>query len=207
MRVIYLTELPVKKRDVAWRVRQARDGRAATRCTASTQLEEQEGRGAPAAAQAHLCGRAARRTGRGRGRRCAQGLAIADGMDLAQGPRQPAGQHLHADAIWPSRRWSSAREFELKVEVLERADMEKLGMGSLLSVAKRLRTSRRKFIVLRVPGRQGRRRASRSCWSARASPSTPAASRSSRRAEMDEMKFDMCGAASVLGTLQGGGAS
>ncbi len=40
------------------------------------------------------------------------------------------------------------------------------------------------------------------CWSARASPSIPAASRIKPAAEMDEMKFDMCGAASVLGVFR-----
>ena len=72
-------------------------------------------------------------------------------------------------------------------------------MGSFLSVTNGSDEPPR-FIVFEYRG--AAQAEARWCWSARASPSTPAASRSSPRADMDQMKFDMCGAASVFGTLR-----
>jgi leucyl aminopeptidase len=87
----------------------------------------------------------------------------------------------------------------LKCEVLERADMEKLGMGALLAVAQGS-VQPPKLIVLHYQGD--------------ATGSAPVALVGKGitfdtggislkpASEMDEMKFDMCGAASVLGTLK-----
>ena len=77
-----------------------------------------------------------------------------------------------------------AREFKsLKVEVLDKKQVEALGMGSFLSVARGSDEPLR-FIVLRHAGKPAKKAprpvTARSCWSARASRSTPAASRSSR---------------------------
>jgi leucyl aminopeptidase len=83
--------------------------------------------------------------------------------------------------------------------VLEQADMEKLGMGALLAVA-RGTAEPPKLIVLRYQGDD--------------TGSAPVALIGKGitfdtggislkpAAEMDEMKFDMCGAAAVLGTLK-----
>ena len=81
----------------------------------------------------------------------AEAAATADGVDLAKHARQPAAQHLHARL--PRRRGarSSRAQFKLGVEVLERKDMEKLGMGALLAVA-RASHQPPKLIVLHYNG-------------------------------------------------------
>ena len=83
-------------------------------------------------------------------------------------------------------------------EVLERAEMEELGMGSLLAVA---RGSANPPQADRAALHRRRRCQAATRWSARASPSTPAASTSRPQGGIEEMKFDMCGAASVMGTF------
>jgi leucyl aminopeptidase len=85
------------------------------------------------------------------------------------------------------------------VEVLDQRGMDKLGMGSLLSVSKGSHQPPR-FIVLRYSGAGKKDRPvvlvgkgiTFDTGGISINPS----------AEMDEMKFDMCGAASVLGTLR-----
>ena len=108
-----------------------------------------------------------------------EAIATADGIALAKRsatcrPTSARPAYLAAEAE------KIARDFKLQVEVLERKDMEKLGMGALLAVA-RASHQPPKLIVLHYKGS----RRTRNCWpwSARASLSTPAASRSSRRAK------------------------
>ncbi len=92
-----------------------------------------------------------------------------------------------------------AKTHKLKVEVLERSDMEVLGMGSLLSVARGSRQPP-KFIVLQYSKGKSAQKpivliGKGITFDAGGISIKPAA-------EMDEMKFDMCGAASVLGTMK-----
>src|SRR5262249_53930272 len=92
-----------------------------------------------------------------------------------------------------------AREWKLESQVLEKTDMEKLGMGSLLSVAKGSRQPP-KFIILRYWGAAKKEQPvvvlAKGITSATGGISTKPAP------ERDEMKFDMCGAASVIGTMR-----
>ena len=80
-----------------------------------------------------------------------EAVATADGTRLAAHARQPARQHLHARPTSPRRRRSSRAQFKLGIEVLERSDMEKLGMGALLAVTRGSRQPP-KLIVLRYAG-------------------------------------------------------
>jgi leucyl aminopeptidase len=86
----------------------------------------------------------------------------------------------------------------LKVEVLDRKDMEKLGMGAFLAVAQGSEQPP-KFIVARWQG-AGRKEAPVVLVGKGVTFDTGGISLKPA-AEMDEMKFDMGGAASVLGTL------
>jgi len=92
-----------------------------------------------------------------------------------------------------------AREFNLECEVLERADMEKLGMRSLLAVAAGSHQPP-KLIVLRYRG--GATDAKPVVLIGKGVTFDTGGISLKPAAEMDEMKYDMCGAASVLGTLQ-----
>ena len=94
------------------------------------------------------------------------------------------------------------KAYELKVQVLEREDAERLGMGAFLAVAAGSKTPP-KFIVAEYRGsgeKRGKRRpivliGKGITFDSGGICLKPAA-------QMDEMKFDMCGAAAVLGTLE-----
>jgi leucyl aminopeptidase len=90
------------------------------------------------------------------------------------------------------------KTFKLAVDVLEQQDMEKLGMGSLLSVAKGSRQPP-KLIVMRYEG--AAKKAKPVALVGKGITFDTGGISLKPAAEMDEMKFDMCGAASVLGTM------
>ncbi len=91
-----------------------------------------------------------------------------------------------------------AREFKLELEVLERNDMEKLGMGALLSVT-RASHQPPKLIVLHYKGDSKKKPLALVgkgiTFDTGGISLKPAG-------EMDEMKFDMSGAGSVLGAIR-----
>jgi leucyl aminopeptidase len=92
-----------------------------------------------------------------------------------------------------------AREFKLGVEVLERRDMERLGMGAFLAVA-RASHQPPKLIVLRYSG-AGKSKKPLALVGKGITFDTGGISLKPA-AEMDEMKYDMSGAASVLGAIR-----
>src|SRR5215217_4589291 len=85
----------------------------------------------------------------------------------------------------------------MKVQVLERGDMEKLGMGSLLSVA-RGSAEPPKLIVLEYRGAGNQKPV---VLVGKGVTFDTGGISIKPSAEMDEMKYDMSGAGSVLGTL------
>jgi leucyl aminopeptidase len=92
-----------------------------------------------------------------------------------------------------------ARQFKLHIEVLERRDMERLGMGAFLAVTNASHQPP-KLIVLRYSGAAKSKKplalvGKGITFDTGGISLKPAA-------EMDEMKFDMSGAGSVLGTLR-----
>ncbi len=127
-----------------------------------------------------------------------QGHAIATGMALAK----DLG-NLPGNICTPSHLADTAealgKQYKFEVEVLERADMEKLGMGSLLSVARGSHQPP-KFIVMHYKG--GKAKAKPVVLVGKGITFDTGGISLKPAAEMDEMKFDMCGAASVLGTFK-----
>lgn len=90
-----------------------------------------------------------------------------------------------------------AKTHGLKCTILKRADMEKLGMGSLLAVAQGSTTAPR-MIALEYKGGKG---APIALVGKGVTFDTGGISLKPG-AGMDEMKFDMCGAATVVGVMQ-----
>jgi len=128
----------------------------------------------------------------------AEAQATADGADLAR-----TLGNLPSNICTPSylaeQAKKLAREFKLEVEVLERKDMEKLGMGALLAVTSASHEAP-KLIVLRYNGAAKSEKplalvGKGITFDTGGISLKPAA-------EMDEMKFDMSGAGSVLGTIR-----
>jgi len=129
----------------------------------------------------------------------ADGAAIAGGVELAR-----ALGDLPGNICTPAYLAGKARELgkssdKLKVSVLNEAAMEKLGMGSLLSVSRGSREPAR-LITLKYSG--GKAGAKPVVLVGKGVTFDSGGISLKPGAAMDEMKFDMCGAASVLGTLK-----
>ena len=193
---IYLTEVPVRKRDVAWRVRQAaltaidtvyrfdvmksKKDEVRRPVRKLTLMVERRNELAPA--------EEALREGESIG----QGIALA--KDLG---------NLPGNVCTPTYLAGRAREMAqtvgLKCEILERSDCEALKMGSFLSVANGSRQPP-KFIILE---HRGGKEGDKPVVLVGKGITFDTGGISLKAGEgMDEMKFDMCGAAAVIGAMQ-----
>ncbi|WP_454673312.1 leucyl aminopeptidase [Achromobacter pestifer] len=136
-----------------------------------------------------------------------EGGAIANGMDLTRTLGNLPGNICTPTYLGDTAK-RLAREFKsLKVEVLDRKQVEALGMGSFLSVARGSAEALR-FIVLRHAGakataKKGAKSAQGPIVLVGKGITFDAGGISLKpAATMDEMKYDMCGAASVLGSFR-----
>jgi leucyl aminopeptidase len=126
-----------------------------------------------------------------------QGEAVAAGMTLAREFGNRPGNVC--TPTWLGQQAKKlGKQFDLQVDVLDRKEIEKLGMGSFLAVAQGSEEPPR-FIVARYDG-AAKSQAPVVLVGKGITFDTGGISLKPG-AEMDEMKFDMCGAASVLGTL------
>jgi leucyl aminopeptidase len=128
----------------------------------------------------------------------ARGEAIAAGVALARECANRPGNHCTPTYLGEQAR-KLGKEFGLKVEVMDRKAIEQLGMGSFLAVAQGSAEPPR-FIVAQYHG-AAKTRAPVVLVGKGITFDTGGIS-IKPAAEMDEMKFDMGGAASVLGTLR-----
>jgi leucyl aminopeptidase len=126
------------------------------------------------------------------------GAAIAAGVSLAKdlGNLPP---NICTPSYLASEARKLARNGKLKVTVLEEAQMRKLGMGALLAVAGGSRQPPKLIIMEYMAGAKSARPqvlvGKGITFDAGGISLKPPAA-------MDEMKFDMCGAASVFGTMK-----
>lgn len=194
--VLYLTELNVRRRSVEWRVEQAvlMAMEAVYRFDRMKSKQEEVRRPLRKLTLAVSrrneiagCEEAARR-----------GEAIAQGMNLAKDLGNLPG-NVCTPAYLADQALGLGHTYGFKVEVLEQPELEKLNMGAFLSVAKGSRQPP-KLIVLRYDGADKPVKplvlvGKGITFDAGGISLKPAA-------EMDEMKYDMCGAASVLGTFK-----
>ncbi|HWH74852.1 MAG TPA: leucyl aminopeptidase [Methylibium sp.] len=128
----------------------------------------------------------------------ARGEGIAAGVTLARECANRPGNHCTPGFLASeARRLAKAHGF--KVQVLERKDCEKLGMGAFLAVAQGS-DEPLKFIVLRHDG--GPKTQAPVVLVGKGITFDTGGISIKPSAEMDEMKFDMGGAASVLGTFR-----
>ncbi len=194
--VIYLTELAVKKRDVTWRIEQAvmvaieavyrfdklkskqdEVRRPLRKLTLSVQRRNE----IVEAENAVISGQ-----------------AVANGMNLAKDLGNLPGNICTPSYLAEQAR-GLGKTYSFKVEVLDAPEIEKLGMGSFLSVAKGSREPP-KLIVLHYAG--GAKKTSPVVLVGKGITFDAGGISLKPAGEMDEMKFDMCGAASVLGTFK-----
>jgi len=192
---LYFAELPVPGRDIAWKARQLTMA-AAEAAYRFDRMKSKKSEGRPLAQVAISA--TFKRDSAGLERGASEGRAIAAGVALTR----DLG-NLPANVCTPTYLAETAiklgREWKLAVEVLDQKDMEKLGMGSFLSVSRGSRQPP-KLAILRYSGAGKKDRPVVLVGKGITFDTGGISIKPS--AEMDEMKFDMCGAASVLGTLR-----
>ncbi len=193
---IYLTELPVKKRNVAWRIRQAvlvaeealyrfdqmkskkEDVRRPLRKLTLCVERRSE---LPAAEQA-----------------LAEGIAIAAGIAYMKNLANLPG-NICTPTYLAEQAALMAKEHGLQAEVLGQAEMEQLGMHSLLAVSRGSHQPPQ-FIIVKHLG--GAKDAKPIVLVGKGVTFDTGGISLKPAPEMDEMKFDMSGAASVLATMK-----
>jgi leucyl aminopeptidase len=131
-------------------------------------------------------------------RAVARGEAIAEGIALAKDLGNLPG-NVCTPTYLAEQAQELAKRHGMKVEILERKDMERLGMGCFLAVAQGS-VQPPKLIVLEYRG--GAKGAAPVALVGKGITFDTGGISIKPAAEMDEMKFDMCGAASVFGALR-----
>ena len=194
--VVYLSELPVRRRETAWKVEQA-VLMAMTSVYRFDRLKskQDEVRRPLRKITLTVSGRNELAVGEEALRR---GLAVAQGISLAKDLGNLPG-NICTPGYLADQALGLAKPYGLKVEVLEQKDMEKLGMGAFLSVAKGSRQPPKLIVVQHLKGGKKDKPivlvGKGITFDAGGISLKPAA-------DMDEEKSDMCGAASVLGTMK-----
>jgi len=127
----------------------------------------------------------------------AEAVAISEGMNLAR----DLG-NLPANICTPSylaeQAQSLAHDHPLKLTVLDQEQMEELGMGALLAVSRGSRQPPKLITLEYAGGKKGDRPI---VLIGKGVTFDSGGISLKSGAAMDEMKYDMCGAAAVLGTL------
>ena len=127
-----------------------------------------------------------------------QGVALANGMALTKRLGNLPG-NICTPAYLGEQAKKLGKEWKLAVEVLDRKGIEKLKMGSFLSVTNGSAQPPR-LIVMKYHG--AAKSAAPTVLVGKGITFDTGGISLKPGASMDEMKFDMCGAASVFGTLR-----
>jgi|APCry1669188970_1035186.scaffolds.fasta_scaffold02652_6 leucyl aminopeptidase len=128
----------------------------------------------------------------------ADGLALSAGVSLTKDlgnlpPNVCTPTYLAEQAIL------LGKTYGLKIEVLERTTLEKLGMGSFLAVAQGSEEPPKLIVLQHLKGNKNDKPV---VLVGKGITFDTGGISIKPGAEMDEMKYDMCGAASVLGTFK-----
>ena len=190
-----LSDAPVQGHDAAWTVRQAvvAADHACYRYTATLGKDNKARDGEPGLRRMSVLA-----AGDGAEAALSQGQAIAAGVKFAR----ELG-NLPPNICNPAYLADQAREFtgrfdNTSVEVLEDADMEKLGMGSLLAVA-RGSANRPRLIAMKYDGAGDDSQPY--VLVGKGLTFDTGGINLKVQGGIEEMKFDMCGGATVMGTF------
>ncbi|MBL8394951.1 MAG: leucyl aminopeptidase [Candidatus Accumulibacter sp.] len=193
---VFLTETAVRKRSAAWRVRQAAMVAQQTVYRFDQFKSKKDKVRRPLRKLTFVIDRRNELTAAEAA--LSQGQAIAEGVALAKDLA-----NLPANVCTPTHLADTAQkmaaEHKLDYQILERDEMTGLGMHSLLAVAKGSHQAP-KLIVLQHKG--GKSDEKPVVLVGKGITFDTGGISLKPAAEMDEMKYDMCGAASVLGALK-----
>ncbi|MCW8918456.1 MAG: leucyl aminopeptidase [Gammaproteobacteria bacterium] len=194
-----LGELPLAGRELDWKVRQVIEafGQASYRFD---QLMSKKPEEPPRLAKVNFP-----HTGRAEGALVKlgilQGRALIEGMTLSKDLANLPGNICTPSYLAEQAR-SLAKAYKgIKTTVLDEKQMERLGMGALLSVSRGSRQPA-KLIVLEYNGTSARNKQRPVVLVGKGLTFDAGGISLKPGPGMDEMKYDMCGGASVLGTLK-----
>ena len=192
----YLTELEVKGRDIAWKIRQA------VEVTESSlyrfdRMKSKPNNGKRALRRMVLA--VPKRSDLPTGEQAIkEGQAVAGGVALARDLGNLPG-NICTPTYLAEQAVELGKQHGLKTTILEKEEMQKLGMGSLLSVSRGSRQPPKLIVLEYHGGAEGEAPVvlvgKGLTFDAGGISIKPAAN-------MDEMKYDMCGGASVLGAIK-----
>ena len=197
-----LAEVEVQDRDLAWKARQIveKAGEQVYRFDQMKGKPDKNGKPTLRKLALLIAGRGSKQAEQA----VKEGRAIVEGMNLAKDLANLPGNVCTPTYLAKQGRGLSRKYKNIKTSVLDEKDMEKLGMGSLLSVSRGSREPA-KLIVMEYDGLGTAKGAKKTkpivlvgkglTFDAGGISIKPAAA-------MDEMKYDMCGGASVIGTLK-----
>ena len=193
---LFLVDLKVKKRDVVWRTRQA----VLVAHEVSYRFDQLKSK--PDSAKQALkklefaFARAADATAASEG--LMQGEAMAIGANFTRDLGNLPG-NICTPTYLAEQAQVLAKDFAMRVEILDRDEMAAMGMNTLLSVARGSHEAPKLIVLRHMLGKKGDKPVvlvgkgitfDTGGISLKPGP------------EMDEMKYDMCGAGSVLGTMK-----
>ncbi len=191
---LFLTEIPVAPHDTAWRIRQA----ACNALQASYRFDRFKSEKKPVALRKLTLIVTRRGELADAERGLNEGIAIGEGCAFTRDLANLPGNVCHPAYLADTAR-ALADEYKLECDILEREAMAELGMNALLAVARGSAQGPR-LIVLHYRG--GKKNAAPVVLVGKGITFDSGGISLKPGADMDEMKYDMSGAASVLGTLK-----
>ena len=192
----YLTEISVKRKDISWKIHHSIE--AIDECLYKfNQLKskKEETRRPLRKFIFSVNGRGQLMQGEQAVR---QGMAISAGIHLAKDLGNLPGNMCTPDYLAKQAIKLATQHADMKTSVLEEKDIEKLGMGALLSVSK---GSREPGKLITIEYSAGDKKQAPIVFVGKGVTFDSGGISLKPGAAMDEMKYDMCGAASVIGVL------
>ncbi len=190
---LYLTDLAVQDRDESWKINQI----VLLAAESAYRADGLKSKPADKPSLRKILLGCAKKPGNAAQTTVHQASAIAHGMKLAKDLGNLPG-NICTPTYLAEQAGKLSEAHKLKVTILEEKDMEKLGMHSLLSVT---RGSRQPAKLITLEYRGGDKKQKPVVLVGKGLTFDSGGISLKPGAEMDEMKYDMCGAASVLGTM------
>ena len=193
----YLTELEVPDRDLPWKIRQLVEASSAA-CYRFDELKSEAKSPATPLRKLEI-GIPGRRQSANAEPALAAGTAIADGVALARTLGNLPGNICTPGYLAEQAQALGKQHRPLKVSVLREAAMKKQGMGALLSVSSGSAEEARLIVMEYRNGAPGDKPV---VLVGKGITFDSGGISIKGSAAMDEMKYDMCGGASVLGAVK-----
>jgi leucyl aminopeptidase len=196
-----LSLLPVKRRDTRWKVRQlveANENRRYRFARLKRKDKPERADRVPKPSKIALVVGARTEVSSVR-QACAEAVAIGAGVMLARDLGNLPSNICTPTYLAEEAKGLAKRHRSLQTTVLAEAEMKKLGMGALLSVTQGSHQPARLIIV---EHRQGPKKQKPVVLVGKGVTFDTGGISLKPAKTLDEMKFDMCGAASVLGTIK-----